>query len=202
VQWAGTSQSLLFPGVSPPSGLARGTNAAGSVIVGEVAVTTPCVCVQAYRWTSGGSATLGDFGASFHQSSAYATNTDGSVVVGTASLTSTEFHPFRWTAAGGLVSLVPDGLSGTAEAVSADGRVVVGTVGGRAFRWQPTTGLEYVQDLLTAAGIDMSAWYLHEATGISADGATIVGQGGNSIYTQAWIAHIPPDEIFNGTFGG
>ena len=201
VQWAGGTQSLLFPGASPPSGLARGINPGGSVIVGEVAVSA-CPCVQAFRWTSGGSVTLGDFGASYHNSSAYATNADGTVVVGTASVTNTEYHPFRWTATTGLVSLVPSGLSGTAEAVSADGRVVVGTINNEAFRWQPTTGLEYVQDLLNAAGVDTTDWNLHEATGISADGTTIVGQGGNSIYTQAWVARIPPDEIFSDGFGG
>jgi hypothetical protein len=57
--------------------------------------------------------------------------------------------------------------------------------------------------VLNAAGVDTTGWNLHDATGISADGATIIGQGNDpSNNTQAWVAHIPPDEIFTSSFGG
>src|SRR5262249_49493470 len=100
VQWVGGGgESFLFGGASPPSGLARGVNAGGTVIVGEVgaSVSASCnPCTQAFRWTSGGSVTLGDLGGNY--SSAYAANSDGSVVVGTAAVDNVASQPFRWTA--------------------------------------------------------------------------------------------------------
>ena len=205
IEWAGGGESFLsFPSVSggPPSGLARGTNTDGSVIVGEVgAVVSPTCnpCTQAFRWTSGGSITLGDLGGNY--SSAYATNPDGSVVVGTAAVDNVSSQPFRWTAGSGLIGLGGQSINAIAYAVSANGLVVVGTANGnKAFRWQPTTGIQYVQDLLIAGGVDMTGWNLTQATGISADGSTLVGNGGYGTAATAWLAHVPTDEIFANGF--
>jgi hypothetical protein len=73
--------------------------------------------------------------------------------------------------------------------------------GGPAFRWTATTGFLNLQALLKANGVDITTigpapnntWYnLVQATGVSADGTTIVGSGGGpSSGTQAWIAHLP-----------
>jgi probable HAF family extracellular repeat protein len=204
IEWTGGGENFLsfaFVSGGPPSGLARGTNTDGSVIVGEVgaSVSASCnPCTQAYRWTSGGYSTLGDFGGNY--SSSYATNTDGSVIVGTAAVDNVSSQPFRWTATSGLIGLGGQSINAIAYAVSADGVVVVGQANGKAFRWQPTTGLEYVQDLLVAGGVDMTNWNLTQATGISADGSVIVGNGGYGVAATAWLARVPPDEIFAGNF--
>jgi hypothetical protein len=48
------------------------------------------------------------------------------------------------------------------------------------------------QVLVDEFDLDLSAWHLYEATGISADGRTIVGKGYHYGFgTEAWIAHIP-----------
>ncbi|HKM88556.1 MAG TPA: VCBS repeat-containing protein, partial [Xanthobacteraceae bacterium] len=81
--------------------------------------------------------------------------------------------------------------------VSADGSVVVGQMGngGPAFRWTAATGFQNLQTLLTenGASASLNGWAsLVQATGISADGTTIVGWGnGPNSTAQAWIAHLP-----------
>ncbi len=49
-----------------------------------------------------------------------------------------------------------------------------------------------VQDLLTSEyGIDLTGWSLSQATGISADGSTIVGYGRNADgNSESWIARL------------
>lgn len=42
-----------------------------------------------------------------------------------------------------------------------------------------------------ALGIDLAGWTLNDATGISADGFTIVGNGVHNNHVEAWIATIP-----------
>jgi probable HAF family extracellular repeat protein len=207
VQWLnGGAFSLLMPTPSqaPPSGLARGTNADGSVIVGEVGASTSASCnpcTQAFRWTGNTITMLGDLGGNY--SSAYAASSNGLVVVGTAAVDNVNSQPFRWTAATGLVGLGGQGVYSIAYATNADGSVVVGKVGnpGRAFRWTAATGLQYLDDLLTAAGASVTGWSLTAATGVSADGSVIVGYGSSATGGQAWIAHLPlssaADCVFN-----
>jgi probable HAF family extracellular repeat protein len=199
VEWvSGGSYQLLFPNppATPPSGLARGVSSDGLVIVGQVAANTgpSCnPCTQAFRWTGGSGVTLGDLGGNF--SAAYAANSDGSVVVGTAAVDIVNSQPFRWTAAGGLVGLGGQSINATAYAVSSDGSVVAGEASGKAFRWTAATGLLYVQDLLVASGVNLSGWNLKQATGISADGTTIVGTADSPSGGQAWIARLPATAV-------
>jgi probable HAF family extracellular repeat protein len=75
-------------------------------------------------------------------------------------------------------------VSSHASAVSADGSVVVGssTSSGlqawRAFRWTEATGMQSLADALTGRpGLNLGGWLLHTATGLSADGNIVVGQG-------------------------
>ena len=86
--------------------------------------------------------------------------------------------------------------SGHASGVSADGSVVVGvgasSSGGEAFVWDETNGMRALIQILADQGIDMTGWNLKGATGISADGLTIVGSGINPLGNyEAWIATIP-----------
>ncbi len=205
VRWLNNSTlTFLEGGASPPSGLARGANRDGSVIVGQKSIGIPMTgcfpCTQAFRWNNGVVITLGDFGGNF--SSAFATNHDGSVVVGEAAVDIVNSQPFRWTQAGGLVGLGGTSISARANAVNSAGNIVVGVAQGKAFRWSATTGMQFIQDLLVAAGVDMSNWNLKQATGISSDGSVLVGTAGHGVFDEGWIARLPPPEdvLFVGSF--
>jgi uncharacterized membrane protein len=103
----------------------------------------------------------------------------------------------------GLGDLAGGAFGSTALAVSADGSVVVGsgnTVNGinvgEAFYWTESGGMQSLKDMLVNLGADLTAWdgkawTLTAATGISADGKTIVGYGFNDQSPEAWIATIP-----------
>ena len=81
------------------------------------------------------------------------------------------------------------GISGAAD-ISADGTVVVGYDGSEAFRY--FIAMESIAELLTAQGVDITGWTISSATGVSADGSTIVGIGRNpSGDSEAWIATLP-----------
>jgi probable HAF family extracellular repeat protein len=109
-------------------------------------------------------------------------------------------HAFRWTAAGGMVSLgaLPGHLESDAFAMSADGSVVVGYSDlfdpGRdyhAFVWDPAHGMRDLGAVLAGLGVDLGGSTLEIAVGISGDGRTIVGYGHSaSGAVQGWIAHL------------
>lgn len=90
---------------------------------------------------------------------------DGRVVVGSAQ-TSSGFQAVRWDESNGWQAIASS-ASG-AGAVSANGAVVVGGMGGRAFRWDVAQGLTMLGDV---SGADLGS----TATGISADGSIAVG---------------------------
>ena len=129
----------------------------------------------AYRWTSsGGIQNLGTL-SGHTEATASATNSDGSVVVGTSYGSSGSVaRAFRWTSSGGMQDLgTLSGLSKSyANDVSGDGSIVVGySCSGcytdvRAFKWT-SSGMV---DLGTLGGSQAAAY------GISRDGNVIVGQ--------------------------
>ena len=92
-----------------------------------------------------------------------------------------------------------DDWRSSANAVSADGSVVVGWGIGfeddysEAFIWDEVHGMRDLKGLLVNDyGLDLAGWTLNEATGISDDGMTIVGTGINPDgYIEGWIATIP-----------
>jgi uncharacterized membrane protein len=88
-----------------------------------------------------------------------------------------------------------------ASAVSADGSTVVGNSGSgdktEAFIWDEKNGMRNLRELLIdACGLDLNAWTLERATGISSDGKTIVGTGSPNGYVQGWIANLEKKEDF------
>jgi probable HAF family extracellular repeat protein len=79
---------------------------------------------EAYRWTAAGKyQVLGDLGSSVG-SMAFATTSNGSVVVGEAPKGQNSFGAFRWTATQGMVALPASMLY--ANGITADGSMVVG----------------------------------------------------------------------------
>jgi probable HAF family extracellular repeat protein len=108
---------------------------------------------------------------------------DGSVVVGLACTDlnlCADFEAFRWTSGGGMVSLG----AGHALDVSADGSVVVGgpdeySLVPEAFRWTSEGGMVGLGDL---PGGEFSSL----ATGVSADGSVVVGEGSTANGREAF----------------
>lgn len=115
---------------------------------------------------------------------ALASNSDGSVIVGSGAFTENGSEAWRWTAATGVQ---PIGFIGTmggayAFAVSEDGNIVVGASGfgwnRSAVVWTPATGMVTLADYAAAHGVTIPAgWTLATASGVSADGKTIAGWG-------------------------
>jgi probable HAF family extracellular repeat protein len=173
-RWASTQKALQDLGVLKAGDWSNafGVSSDGLVIVGESkAMPGATASLRAFRWTSAdGMQDLGNLGGGF--STATATNSDGSVVVG-GSLVSGKVHAFRWAAATGMRDLgtLPGGTNSSASGTNSDGSVVVGqseTGGGtvHAFRW---TSAEGMQDLGTTGGA------ISAAAGTNGDGSVVVG---------------------------
>jgi probable HAF family extracellular repeat protein len=211
-----SSEGMVGLGYLPGGGLesvATAVSADGSIVVGGSDTSDPQSgdLFEAFRWTSGGGMVgLGLLPGGF-RSTAYAVSADGSVVVGqgeSAAAPEAFGEAFRWTSSGGMVALglLPGADNSIATAVSADGSVVVGVSitmvpggGGsmvgvpEAFIWDAAHGTRSLEQVLTNDfGLDLTGWTLGGAEGISADGLTIVGTGGNpSGQGEAWITFIP-----------
>jgi hypothetical protein len=57
--------------------------------------------------------------------------------------------------------------------------------------WTPGLGLVDLNAYLASRGVDLTGWYLGTATGISADGSVIVGQGSHNGELRSWYVHLP-----------
>jgi probable HAF family extracellular repeat protein len=191
----------FLPGGSLPSG-ASGVNADGTVVVGQAIDASGHA--QAFRWTAASGMVGLGFLPGLNTSDASGVNANGTVVVGLASDASGHAQAFRWTAASGMVGLgfVPGGSSSAARGVNANGTVVVGTAFDasgqpQAFRWTRATRMQSVLTLLQAAKVDVNlfaGWQLGSASGVSADGTVIVGDGIDPLgLPQGWIARLPKD---------
>lgn len=167
-------------------GRAHGMSADGSTVVGHSRIHYPRFptrnSYESFRWAeTDGMVILSDLAGGHQNSTAIASNMDGSAIVGHSDL-GNGLEAFRWTEADGFVGLgdLPGGrFNSAADDVSADGSVVVGysrsSVNGReAFRWTKTDGMVGLGDL--AGGI-----FYSEARGVSADGSVVVGDGTSEI---------------------
>ena len=185
---------------------ANAVSADGSVVVGESQLSG--WVSEAFRWTSGtGMVGLGHLGSGY-ESSAHDLSADGSVVVGESWDYSEDMTPeaFLWTEESGMVGLghLPGeyGMS-RAYGVSADGSVVVGQSHSpdypwQAFIWDEANGMRSLKEVLeNDFGLDLTGWSLREATAISDDGLTIVGNGKNPSgeYPEAWRTQLTPVPI-------
>ena len=156
----------------------------GKVIVGDTYnLNNPDGASEAFRWTAQtGMVVLGDLPGGRRESTTWATNQDGSVVVGLGHSANGE-EAFRWTQAGGMVGLGDlsgGGFASEAFALNADGSVVVGqgttARGLEAFRWTEQDKMHLLTDWLTKNGVKVAqGLVLERATGISADGSVVAG---------------------------
>lgn len=131
----------------------------------------------------------------------------GDVVVGHSNSGNTNARAVRWLggdAPENLGTLVPN-IASFATAVSDDGAVVVGNVStgdlhgdgsfDTAFIWDSQNGMRGIADVLTGLGVNTDGWRLYNATGISADGKTIVGRGVFNGDVRGWVATVPSPSV-------
>jgi hypothetical protein len=126
---------------------------------------------------------------------------DGSAMTGDSGVGSWPQYPggFHWSATAGFTNMwaIQDTWGVWGDAMSADGSVVVWTMGPyqyplrRAFIWTKDTGVKLLEQRLNQLGADIGDFtYLAFASGITADGKTIIGftpgQG-------AWVITLPRD---------
>jgi probable HAF family extracellular repeat protein len=99
------------------------------------------------------------------------------------------------------------GLNSQGRAISADNSIIVGTsdsaTGAHAFIWTHAFGMVDLNTYLSSLGLDLTGWTLTQASGISADGSTIVGYGDFNGAARAFLvsgipAPIPGDFNANG----
>ncbi len=114
--------------------------------------------------------------------------------------TTTVARAWRWTPTSGMVDLIGFGGSprqSEAWDVSADGAIVVGNSGQlnqtQASIWAQHLGMLPLQEWLIANHVTgLTGWQLTTATGVSADGRSIVGQGTNpNGQAEAWLVRLP-----------
>jgi probable HAF family extracellular repeat protein len=172
--------------------IARDCNSDGTVLVGE---STGIPDDHAFRWTL--QTGLQDLGTIPGGTTSHATgvSADGSTVVGFGGTSGfTAIRAFRWTSAGGMVSLSPPpGVVSRAYGVSGNGTVVVGVIGtpDHAMLWTPSLGMVDLNSYLSSLHLDLTDWTLTSANGVSLDGWTIVGTGTHNGQTEAWVAQWP-----------
>jgi probable HAF family extracellular repeat protein len=189
----------LTPG--NPVSAAYDVNFDGSVVVGSANIgSIKFPTTHAFRWVqtpgqqTGTMTDIDNDPLSF--SSAYAVNDDGSVVVGVQSQNNqaSQTSGFIWKQATGMVKLgaLPGDTAAMATGVSRDGTIVVGTsdpnqvfnpftntaqTSNRPFRWTQATGMQDLNALANAAGLNPTGFVFQNATGISRDGTIIYGNG-------------------------
>jgi probable HAF family extracellular repeat protein len=175
--------------------IASGISGDGSAIVGTRYYSYGN---EAFRWENGSVLGLADLPGGTFASRANAISENGSVVVGSSSSAlSPSGEAFRWQS-GNLtgLGLLPGASYSVANAVSEDGSVIVGASlssgGWDPIIWDSAHGLRNLGDVLLDLDLGVSGWDQMQATGISADGLTIVGSGNAPGGSQeGWIAHIP-----------
>lgn len=182
--------------VSLGPGGATATSPDGAVVVGWTGN-------EPMRWTAEtGMVGLGHLAFGFN-GLATDVSADGSVVVGSDhSYFPSHEEAFRWTADGGMVGLGhlplgdPPGEEYSAAAgISADGSIVVGASyksnhpqDNRAFIWDAVHGMRDLHRVLEQDyGLDLGRWHFLDATDISNDGRSIVGNGSAFQSTRSWL---------------
>jgi len=185
---------------------AKAVSADGSVIAGYS--TPPDSFIgKTTRWAGDGVENLMESDRwLLNFSSAEDVSSDGLTIVG--------YHAgesYVWKEGGSMIALgkLPGSYESRAYSVSATGDCVVGASygaeDGSAFFWSEDLGMVDLKGLLESSfHLDLTGWLLTNATGISANGTVMVGNGINpSGVEEAWMATIPePATIILLALGG
>jgi probable HAF family extracellular repeat protein len=198
---------IPFYGPDLDAGSANAITPDGAIVVGEMHNSANSRGA-AFRWTAAtGTVSLGWLPpvVASSVSAAADISADGLVVVGDSSGVGVPRRAFRWTQAAGMqdIGLPATGSSAWANAVNADGSVIVGayTIANtrHAMVWSAPDGARDLQQLLMQHGSsgEIAYWTLQEATGVSDDGRTAVGFGIDPQgRTQAFLARIPTEPCY------
>lgn len=177
-----------LPGGEDDYSHAHGISADGTIIVGASDSTEG---EFAFRWTEAdGTQQLNIPDASW--SDAMGISGSGTTIVGAFSIgTSSSETAFAWTSLG-VVTMsslsIDEGTISRATTSSFDGIWAVGESAGRAALWDTRTGSVWDINDIVSSQPDFTGWTLETATGISADGKKIVGNGLNPDGTPSgWI---------------
>jgi probable HAF family extracellular repeat protein len=167
---------------------ANAVSADGTVVVGR----SFGAGWEAFRWTqSTGIVSLGDLPGGDIYSQAHSVSADGAIVVGYSQHNNqADGEAFRWTESTGMIGLGDLSQTGptigSANAISANGEVVVGAAKSdfatpyqEAFHWSEAMGMVGLGDLPPnrPPGQSLPQNVRSTAFGVSADGSVIVGQG-------------------------
>jgi hypothetical protein len=121
---------------------------------------------EAFYWTPALGALTGlGYLAGGSGSAAYAITADGNFIAGESGAADGLGHAVRWAQSGGSY-------------VIADLGMLAGWTGAMGLSLSGG-GMQALGDWLATTGVNVGAWSLYEARGISADGSTIVGYGRN-----------------------
>lgn len=197
--WTENSGMIGLGGLTGPpfASEAYGVSVDKSTVVGVSALGSGYV---AFRWNESGFLNLGNLPGDQAYKIATAVSSDGTAITGFGAVTD-GVTAFRWTPSSGMTAL--DDLSkaiidSAGYAISADGNTVVGYANDipypGAMMWTPTDGVRSIYDMLVNKYglLEVAAWQLEAATGISPDGKVIVGYGYNaSGYRESWRVVIP-----------
>ncbi len=167
---------LFLTGLGNSGGeFALAVSADGRVIVGGYHDLT-LLKHRAYVWTDGvGMADRQAISFGGLASTASAISGNGRVVIGTADISTTVSHAFRWD--GAMIDLTPNAPGTTfANYVSYNGDVVVGSINNESFRW---TTANPTAEMLTAFGKPI------EVKQMTPDGSVVVGQYSPVLYPMA-----------------
>ncbi len=162
-------------------GKALRVSADGKTIVGERWSSQTGSIESCFRWTAAsGQVTV----AGIDHPQIHGITPDASQFVGVAK-SGAEYCPFRFLMPDTLTVLQQPGDArqfGRANAISADGRIIIGASGAlgkaKAVVWiadREPVSLEQI--LAERCHVDLAGWELTDATDISADGRVIVGNG-------------------------
>jgi uncharacterized membrane protein len=151
---------------------------------------------QAFQWSaSGGYTMIGDLGGSLGGAFVNDMTSMGDVLVGDASAPAGRVA-YMWREGFGIqpIPVIPGDTRPKANAVSADGRVVVGTSGSSlvsrgVLYYTEGVGSVYLEEHLNSNfGFSLAPAALYAGLGVSNDGRTIVGGGNDLGY---WVVRLP-----------
>jgi uncharacterized membrane protein len=192
--WTADANINVLPRFSPSdSGSSvRGVSGDGNFLVGSVSVGA---LRPAMRWSmSAGYRLLAGPDGELPSAQALAASFDGEVIVGALA----DGSAFRWTAETGIQPILEEAtneaVNAAARDVSADGSVVVGgSLETTAFIWSAARGARPLRDVLIEFGLtdQLGDFRPLMATGISADGRTIVGVGTIDGVSRGFVATVP-----------
>ncbi len=174
----------------------RAVSPAGDAAAGFLG-PSGCGSLMAIVWTAGGGLRMLGTLPGYAGSEATAVSDGGGVVVGILRNPrpggSWDTAAFRWTPIGGLERLADFGRGSTATSISADGRIIGGSVqtpegATRAVVWRDGVLHNLQEELAPELGF---ADALVEVTAVSRNGLFVAGRGGRGLERFVFVARLP-----------